>query len=479
MAAKEQTRRNRKAISKQRAPQSQAQHRDTSIPQTQLATVIQRASLDPHTLTPPDIPLLQRAIGNQAVGQLLAESGDQASPQRVPQSHPVQRIMSVDTFKKKTTLVGESLFGRTRNNVNPVETALQTYIGIAPPITGANTVAKRQALTDIITACDTYLGSGTAKRKSGVRKLKNEAQKEQTVLTPLAESLATADNAVKFEKVAQAQDAQIDLIRQGHLSDSTRLFNPNTWIMPVLTALRTDPVAMHNVIEGEINKLTAIKDDPQTLPLTRQILQEILANRANITTTEAQGNPETKLRTPGDFTAGYEVGHMLQAPGGSAERLGSLAHEFTHASVANSFRNSDLYAMAFQVGTPDATIVALSAKRTRQLEELETLMETEKFTDDQKNLLRAKLQYPNPAKDARGYLQRYIKPNIIPNAAARARVQALANSGVNNTVIEFDTVINQMMLYMQIWGIPTNNKFYKRLKAVAQEAYNYRAAARP
>jgi len=39
-------------------------------------------------------------------------------------------------------------------------------------------------------------------------------------------------------------------------------------------------------------------------------------------------------------------------------------------------------------------------------------------------------------------------------------------------------VINQMMIYMHTWGIPKKNKFYTLLTQVAQEAYDYRAAAR-
>jgi hypothetical protein len=46
--------------------------------------------------------------------------------------------------------------------------------------------------------------------------------------------------------------------------------------------------------------------------------------------------------------------------------------------------------------------------------------------------------------------------------------------GVNNTIIEFDTVINQMMYLMTAWKVDPENEFYKKLREIAEEAYNYR-----
>jgi hypothetical protein len=42
--------------------------------QTQLATIIQRTGRDPGSLSPRDVLQLQRTIGNQAAGRLLAET---------------------------------------------------------------------------------------------------------------------------------------------------------------------------------------------------------------------------------------------------------------------------------------------------------------------------------------------------------------------------------------------------------------------
>ena len=99
------------------------------------------------------------------------------------------------------------------------------------------------------------------------------------------------------------------------------------------------------------------------------------------------------------------------------------------------------------------------------------------FSNEQKLLLRNKLQYP--AKGAKSNITRYLKPNIIPNNHPLVpRIKIMATQGLNNCVIEFDTVINQMMIYMHLWKIPEDNAFYKKLRTVAQEAYNYRASAR-
>lgn len=45
---------------------------------------------------------------------------------------------------------------------------------------------------------------------------------------------------------------------------------------------------------------------------------------------------------------------------------------------------------------------------------------------------------------------------------------------MDNTVIEFDTVMNQMLIYMQQWKIPQDNAFYAKLMEVAAEAQEHR-----
>ncbi|AKB18677.1 DUF4157 domain-containing protein [Methanosarcina sp. WWM596] len=77
-------------IQQSKKPESSPQRRSTLIIQTPVSnptSIIQRARINPKSLTPEDVLQLQRTIGNRAVGRLLSEI---KSPSKVQQA-PVQR----------------------------------------------------------------------------------------------------------------------------------------------------------------------------------------------------------------------------------------------------------------------------------------------------------------------------------------------------------------------------------------------------
>jgi hypothetical protein len=80
MSSKEQTH-NDRTSSKQRPPKPASENLDTlAQQQPHPATIIQRASRDPSSLTPRDVLQLQRTIGNQAVNRLLAGTFNRRRP---------------------------------------------------------------------------------------------------------------------------------------------------------------------------------------------------------------------------------------------------------------------------------------------------------------------------------------------------------------------------------------------------------------
>jgi hypothetical protein len=171
---------------------------------------------------------------------------------------------------------------------------------------------------------------------------------------------------------------------------------------------------------------------------------------------------------------------MMNVPLGKAERLGSLAHEMTHVLISETFKNTSLY-LAFDKGATDEEILELSQQRTEQLEALQGLMEgDDNLTSDMKALLLKKIRYPIEmgGLKATGDILRYAnKPKFKQEMGdvMHGRIVSLAGRGLNNTVIEFDTVINQMMVYMTLWQIPLASSFYRKLIDVASEALAYRA----
>ncbi|MEM7797614.1 MAG: hypothetical protein AAF633_00365 [Chloroflexota bacterium] len=440
-----------------------------------------------------DATLLQRSLGNQAVRSLAngggsdrsalhseldfseildrdvgsnEKSSDEKSTETSGSSGMIQRIMTLDQFKEKTSLS----IVQPRNKVVAVDTALTRYRGLKSDVDGV--VGKHAAANELIAACDTYIDADKAKRKPGVRLLRQEAVDEASVLAKLAASQGKG-LAETFELVTEAQDLALKLKGEGRVP--LGLVNFDAWLMPLINAVSRDDEAREQVMAGQVAKLDAIRNNAETDPLLKNILTEILANyeSGKASVVPAVGSPMAKMNDNSDRDQGYEVHHFMNTPLGSAERLGSLTHELTHVSVGEKFKNSGLF-LAFKREATDDEILGLSRKRTQQCQELLALAEaSDHFDGDQKNLLFSKIKYPYDGY--KGDITRYIKPvNIDPESELAERIRNLAAQGLNNTVIEFDTVINQMMMYMNQWKVPNDNEFYVKLKAVAQEAYNHR-----
>ena len=155
-----------------------------------------------------DVVTLQRTLGNRAVSRLVQGSDLQ-----------VQRLMAPDAFRRRTTLFGESLFGRDRQKVTAIDTALGAYHAVTP-VSGANIATKKARLDDVVARCDTYLAdvSGSAKRKEGVRELRQEAQREDTVIAHLAASEVAATAVDRFERLTEAQNDQVRRQQDSHIT---------------------------------------------------------------------------------------------------------------------------------------------------------------------------------------------------------------------------------------------------------------------
>lgn len=396
------------------------------------------------SLSPNSVLSLQNKIGNQAV----------------------QRLMSVDDFKTSSKL---GIFKR-RNLIVPVDTALAAYNAVN---TDRPTIANKKALLDtLITAIDTYL-AGTGTRVTATQQLRQQAIHERSIIDVLADAATLAPLAA-FERLLEAQDIQVKLLGDGLIP--RQLADVSTWVSGAVTTLRATPAHIEQALENDVDALRAILASAATPQLLKDILTEVLSNVDNVHLESMVPGARKKKATEG-FAEDYVVNHNLNAPLGTAERLGSLTHELTHVSVSETFDNSDLF-LAFTAGTSDDDIVELSNERTDQLKALMVLKDQSRlFNAGQKSLLNNKIDYPYGKE--KGDIGRYLTSMAgkIP-AALRDRLQGLLPRGINNTLIEFDTVINQMMVYMHLWEIPQADPFYAKLREIAQEAYDYRAAAR-
>ncbi|WP_169239620.1 eCIS core domain-containing protein [Candidatus Roseilinea sp. NK_OTU-006] len=391
----------------------------------------------------------------------------------------LRRLMSPADFKKQTSgLLGS----RSKTDFTTLDRLLDDYskFGWAE----ADIPNRKAKLDQIDQAARAYAG----KRKSGVNKLITSVQTELGFIGPLAEAIPdiNAKTALKaaIKKLFQSQDAYLEAVRAGHPvqgngPDFMQIFSK---AQRALNELGTRAQVMRELIAEDLSRVENIAADTATHPLLRNILNEVLANKDKIYFQETQGTASgavlagQKERDRG-ITEKYRLDMQMAQAEGSPERLSSLVHEMTHIAVQETFSNTAIH-LAFKRTATDQEVLDLSRTRTEQCRALKrALEETRKqWSPGQYRVLQEKTDYPVNASGKNtltSYAEAFKKKGELTQTEYD-RIVTLAGQGANNTLIEFDTVINQMMFLMTAWNVPQNNKFYAKLREVAQQAYDWR-----
>jgi hypothetical protein len=170
----------------------------------------------------------------------------------------------------------------------------------------------------------------------------------------------------------------------------------------------------------------------------------------------------------------YLVKHLLEQPGGEPERIGSLAHEMTHVAVGKTFDNSMLL-FSFAKDASDESLRALIDQRHKNVEALNTALGQANLTEAQAELVKSKLEYASGGK-IELYVARFLSANKINKAEADAIRTKIEMVGLDNTVIEYDSVINQILVYLHLWEISQVNPLYVKVLELAKQAYDRRQA---
>ena len=390
------------------------------------------------------------------------------------QSAVAQRLMDYQKFKQITP--GKWRF---RSKVSKIDALIKQYSNLKGE--KDDLTRRKQLLDQIEQECRAYKGN----RKSGVNQLLEQVKKEQRFIDPLAEAITNL-KANSFEDAMQnlfkGNDEFLEITRNDLEVPMAQWPNFSSLFSEIISVMESDvrETVTRSLIEKDLEKLEKIARDQKTDNLMRNILNEILENKGKIYFQESKGvSPGATLATKKDRDRGikekYRVDLMMFHPEGSPERISSLVHEMTHVAVQEKFQNTALH-LAFKKETSDGDIKALSDKRTKQLKNLEQCLEKTKqnWTDGQYQLLRGKILYPT---DSNRTPERYalsLKEAKKITEEEYNNVVRWIKMGVNNTIIEFDTVINQMMYLMTAWKVDPENEFYKKLREIAEEAYNYR-----
>lgn len=116
-------------------PKSSTNHPTKTQHSAPIAALIQRAEIDPHSLTTQEQQQLQRAIGNQAVGQLLSEQSPGTGPDEYAQSaqqslQQMQASRAGDIQRTPIPTIQLKLENTSYNNLvalGPYKGAVETY----------------------------------------------------------------------------------------------------------------------------------------------------------------------------------------------------------------------------------------------------------------------------------------------------------------------------------------------------------------
>ncbi|MFD5347242.1 hypothetical protein ACFWJY_26625 [Streptomyces anulatus] len=386
---------------------------------------------------------LQGTLGNTAVTRMIT----------------VSRMMTEDEFKQSS----KSFTGkRSASEISKVDEALRAFYAL--PDTGE--VARWYALRDIVRACEAYVSHKPegGNRVAGVERLKGESEGAQSeiagavfrgLLTEV-DRMVTANEDPDMDVRAQAGEAQ---------KASQKMSGPE------FTAL----------VDGLIRDLGELRGDERLPGETRAVIDELMAVVGLVTVKQYPrgGMPGMKLTSAADQDPAFTFNVDTQARGGSSFMLGHVAHELTHVAAHQAFGSSPVMELV-RAGATDAQVETLAGERRDALARLRrTLGGGAGFSDFQQRMLEEKLGYGGESGKLKKYADSFAAAGkITPEQQAQLTAWDAAAGQASGTLVEYDTVINQMLVYLHLWETDQNHPFYVELRAAAQVAFDRRSQAR-
>ncbi|MEU6464136.1 DUF4157 domain-containing protein [Streptomyces sp. NPDC046976] len=384
----------------------------------------------------------------------------------------VARLMSVGEFQQRTTV---GAFQKRGSSIDQVEQALAECHGEAAP---SNDFAVRaDRLEDLVQAAETYLTkSKSARHTQAVQALLAECRPEAAIFRQLANAEGLANPLAKARALLTAQEAVLQRVRDANLGTDSEVFKANAHLeTPLLQAVNALSDAEKRTLVGDdLDLLAEIQADPGAPQVTRDILGDLLANRGIVNFTI--GMPGTKLSEPG-VAEKYTLKHTMAQAGGATERLGSLAHELTHVDAGESFDNTQILLLLRQ-NLADADITALAKERKARVDALLGLLAgNETLTDAQQDLFTFKLKYAtDPDKGVGRYAAAFKKKLDAATYQRLLEIEALSAPN-SSALVEYDTVVNQLLVYLHRWGVPQTDPLHTAVAQLATELRNDRRAA--
>ncbi|MFI0730246.1 hypothetical protein ACH4S9_14590 [Streptomyces sp. NPDC021225] len=381
-----------------------------------------------------------------------------APPATAPRPLPASPMMTEREFKQSTTAPGL----RSSSRIADIDEELRAFHALP----GSRQGARLLALKAIAESSRAYVAhkQGEGSRVEGTQRLAQQAEAAMRQLNP--------------ENVFRDLLTEIDgALREGKNPDLDRR-SPAGEAQKAAQAVPSD--RFHAMMSDYVHKLGRLRDD-RTLPAeTRAVIEELMAVEPLVTVMQfPRGSmPGIKLNSAGDG-AEYTFNVDPQVRGGTSFLLGHIAHEFTHVAAHQAFGSSPVMELV-RSGATDAEVGSLAAERSRTLNDLKTALAGDReFSEFQQIMLQEKLVYGAQPRTLERYAYNFEGSGKITTAQKERLVGwGKAAGDASGTLVEYDTVLNQMLIYLHMWQTSQNNPFYVRLRAAAQAAYERRSDAR-
>jgi hypothetical protein len=391
---------------------------------------------------------------------------DVAIPTRHVGAGAIQCLMDEKAFKTATTAPGP------RDKIAVIDRTLAQYNALdkVKPRDYPKLLAQLRALFQ---ACNTYKQQRPdSKRTAGVNTLMKQIAKEELALVPLAAYYQDPDPVRKFEHLETAQEIVLKIARDPDYKraegtqETIDLINANANVL-------SDSGNAAAAVQRDIDELRKLADRDTMPNVLKAVIKECTAT-ANTRQLDMKINrPGLMYNTANGATQKYVLNHATEQYLGKKFRMGSLLHELTHCSIAETFNNTCVM-LAIKPTATDAEMLALARLRNAKIARLQHLLTASTMDAQLKSECIDKASYATGTKFA-SYVGAFKK---CLGDAMVARLKNLIAQGMASELVEYDTVINQMALWCHLWGVPENEPAYAELLTLVHEAALYRSSHR-
>lgn len=389
-----------------------------------------------------------------------------AIPGRHSGAGAIQCLMDDKAFKAATAAPG------LRDKIAVLDRALAQYqtLDRAKPRDYPALLTQLRALFQ---ACTTYKQQrADSKRNAGVDALMKQIAKEEVLLVPLAAFYRETDPVKKFEHLETAQELVLQL---QHHPDYKR----NEGTQEVIDLINGHENVLRTAgagaaaVERDIDELIKLMDRDTLPPILKAVIKECTATTNTRQMDKKVNMPGLRFNTANAATQKYTLNHSTEQYLGKKFRMGSLLHELTHCSIAETFQNTCVM-LAIKPTATDAEMLALARTRNAKIVSLQNLLASSGMDAQLKKECIDKAGYATSSK-----FQSYVTTfRATLGDATVTRLMKLVAQGMKAELVEYDTVINQMALWCHLWGVPENEPAYAQLLTLVREAYMYRSSQR-